>query len=84
MLIIDIFNSHSLCRSQENLVDSDMRDVLNSSPQEEENNRSPISAEAPELSSQSSEEVNRSWPFVSLSFFHCVVMSLRYNVIFCT
>ena len=43
--------------SHENLVDSDMRDILNGSPHEEENNRSPVSAEAPELSSHSSDEV---------------------------
>ncbi len=47
--------------SHENLVDADMRDLLNGSPgegeEEEENNRSPLSAEAPELSSHSSDEV---------------------------
>lgn len=39
--------------SHENLVDSDMRDSLND---EEETNRSPVSAEAPELSSHPSDE----------------------------
>ncbi len=51
---IYLFSSH------ENLVDADMRDLLNGSPgegEEEENNRSPLSAEAPELSSHSSDEV---------------------------
>ena len=43
--------------SHENLVDSDMRDILTGSPHEEDNNRSPLSAEAPELSSHSSDEV---------------------------
>ncbi len=48
-----------LFSSHENLVDADMRDLLNGSPgeEEEENNRSPLSAEAPELSSHSSDEV---------------------------
>jgi hypothetical protein len=52
---LNFFSSH------ENLVDADMRELLNGSPgegeEEEENNRSPLSAEAPELSSHSSDEV---------------------------
>ncbi len=54
-----------------------MRDLLNGSPgegeEEEENNRSPLSAEAPELSSHSSDEV-------PLYFISC----LSFFIIYCT